>query len=180
MPDSTDTRDLLDLMRLARDKTLPGENPDDPEATEDQARRRGDLHLRLGLSFLALTFVVALGVIAVDPTPFRRDPVLFSFALLATITLLLGAVILVCAGMAEKIVRPQRTLARRAARFAPENARRIDDLTVILAEMREQLNRQNEALAKIEKVIEKVPQYPEAVLDGFDLGRVVTGNERRP
>lgn len=207
MPDSQESQDLFATMSRIRRlrKAQPETSPNPVDVAEVRTRRRGTRLLIVGIVTCMIAESVTLRLIIMNPTMMLQEPARFAFTLLNLFALFALGAGLLFLGLAEKLGQPGRAAVRQTARIAPENAVRLEKaesrmaamerlLSQVLVETQangrlarelskdglDVLKQHGERIAGLEKVVERVPLYSEAVLDGIDLGRGVGGgNEGR-
>jgi hypothetical protein len=143
-------------------------HPGGADRAERNTRRFGFICLTAGITLPLLTFVAGLAsAVATDNNAFQ-DEAARLFAVLAMVaTIGLGCMLVVIGGV-ERLIRGMRDgiernriLVERVAVDVDEKYRNLFGLVAPLPHL----------VNDLVEVVEKVPRYPEAVLDGFDLAR---------
>ncbi|WP_045740754.1 hypothetical protein [Actinoplanes rectilineatus] len=153
--------------------------------TEAHTQRRGEhlTYLSLGLTTgLAITALAA--VILLDSHVWAE----VEYRLLAFVLALCVFSVSITAGVAgqlEKMLRPQRTITRRAAIRADENARRIEANAKLIAENNRlaatlttghsdvlaEVQEMRAQMAQVVAAVQKMPTWEDGVKQGMALGR---------
>lgn len=148
------------------------------DVCERTVQRSGTTCLMVGLvGVLGTVIVVALGR---DALRVGRPPFV-TFSILVAALCIFSAFF--AAGLAERLNRYGRTMDRAntlqltaVVRQGERQAEAQAEHAALLGGLAEVVSSLAERIEAVERTVEKVPTYPEAVLDGVDLARGFTGD----
>ncbi len=159
---------------LALHQPHPAEQAIPIDEREDHTRHFGKVCLGGGLTIGILNIVGSLSAtIATESRLVPKTPAGAMLSTVAFVAITAIAAALIVIGGIERLNRPHRSAVRQAL----AGCSRVEDRLRLVAEQVAPLPGR---LAAIERVIDKVPQYPEAVLDGIDLARGSSTIQGRP